>query len=82
MYWKRSSRRRRNRPICGARCRDGHSCRAKVVVDPRTDQLVNGRCRIHGGLSSGAKTEEGKEKCRQAAKEGMRRYWQKRTSRS
>jgi hypothetical protein len=41
------------RPACGARCRDGHLCRAKVV-DGRN------RCRLHGGLSCGPKSEAGR----------------------
>jgi len=61
---------RRNRPLCGAKCRDGHTCKAKAVVNPNTDQPVNGRCRIYGGLSTGAKTKMGREKCKQAAKKG------------
>jgi hypothetical protein len=30
-----------------------------------------------GGLSLGAKIQEGKERCRQAAKKGMIKYWKK-----
>ena len=74
------NRKRSNRPNCGARCRDGHVCKAKAVVNPRIDKPVNGRCRIHGGLSSGAKTEEGKERCREAARRGMLNYWKKKKS--
>ena len=76
--WKRKSRLKKNRLLCGARCRDGHSCKAKVVVHPKTDKPINGRCRMHGGLSSGAKTQEGKERCREAAKRGMIEYWKRR----
>ena len=38
---------------CGARCRDGHACRAPVVRGRR-------RCRRHGGASTGPRTVEGK----------------------
>ena len=41
------------RPFCGAKCRDGHSCRRRALQDKT-------RCRIHGGLSTGPKTPEGK----------------------
>ncbi len=41
------------RPICGARCRDGHPCQAHAVPGKT-------RCRMHGGLSTGARTPEGK----------------------
>lgn len=43
---------------CGAKCRDGHACRASVVV--RADKTLSKRCRLHGGLSTGPKTTEGK----------------------
>lgn len=45
--------------LCGAKTRKGEPCRAKPVPG-RT------RCRNHGGLSTGAKTEAGREKIRQA----------------
>jgi hypothetical protein len=64
--WKRKSRMKKNRLLCGARCRDGHSCKAKVVVHPKTDKPI------------GAKTQEGKERCREAAKRGMIEYWKRR----
>jgi len=75
--WKHESRMKKNRPLCGARCRDGHSCRAKAIVHLKTDKPINGRCRMHGGLSTGAKTQEGKELCREAARRGMVEYWKK-----
>lgn len=48
----------RARPICGARCRDGHACRARVAV--RQDGALATRCKNHGGLSTGARTAEGR----------------------
>ena len=48
------------RPKCGARCRDGHPCRAPAVWDKDHNRSRNGRCRMHGGLSTGPKTIEGK----------------------
>ncbi len=48
------------RPTCGARCRDGHPCTARAVWDRDHDQPRNGRCRMHGGLSTGARSPEGK----------------------
>lgn len=38
---------------CGAKCRNGCACRMRVVPGKR-------RCRLHGGLSRGPKTAEGK----------------------
>jgi hypothetical protein len=47
---------------CGARCRDGSPCEAPPVWDKRLDRAVNGRCRMHSGLSTGPKTEEGRRR--------------------
>jgi len=76
-HWKSSGKMKKNRPVCGARCRDGHPCKAKAVVNTINDKPINGRCRMHGGLSSGAKTVEGKQRCREAAKRGMAEYWKR-----
>jgi hypothetical protein len=43
---------------CGARTRQGHPCRQPA--------MKNGRCRMHGGKSTGPRTKEGRERCRQA----------------
>jgi hypothetical protein len=51
---------RRERPRCGARCRDGHACQSRAVPDASGFYVANGRCRLHGGLSTGARTPEGK----------------------
>jgi hypothetical protein len=40
--------------LCGAQTRQGRPCIATA--------LANGRCRIHGGLSTGARTPEGRAK--------------------
>ena len=51
----------RAKRICGAYARTtGKPCRAKA--------LRNGRCRNHGGLSTGPKTEEGKASIGKAAR--------------
>lgn len=49
---------KRDRPLCGARCRDGHSCRRRACFNPYT-WTMSRRCRNHGGLSSGPTTDEG-----------------------
>jgi hypothetical protein len=52
-------------PKCGARTRRGRPCRAPA--------MANGRCRMHGGLSTGPKTSEGIERIRSArTKHGQR----------
>ena len=43
---------------CGARTRQGHPCRQSA--------MKNGRCSMHGGKSTGPRTIEGQERCRQA----------------
>ena len=43
---------------CGAKARAGTPCQCPA--------MPNGRCRLHGGLSTGPKTAEGRERCRLA----------------
>lgn len=43
---------------CGAKTRSGDPC--------RRSPMANGRCRLHGGLSTGPKTPEGRERIRRA----------------
>ena len=43
-------------PVCGARTRGGASCRNYA--------MRNGRCRMHGGASTGARTAAGLERVR------------------
>lgn len=50
------------RPQCGAKTRAGGKCKAPPVWDKANNRPVNGRCRMHGGLSTGPKTEEGKRR--------------------
>jgi hypothetical protein len=45
-------------PRCGAKTRRGSPCRCPA--------MKNGRCRLHGGLSTGPKTAEGIERIRRA----------------
>jgi len=49
---------------CGARTRKGGRCK-------RTDLMSNGRCKFHGGLSTGPKTDTG----RQAGRANLRKRW-------
>ena len=43
-------------PRCGARTRNGGSCKSPA--------MPNGRCRMHGGKSTGPRTAEGLERMR------------------
>ena len=50
---------------CGARTRAGNACRQPA--------MKNGRCRLHGGKSTGPRTEAGIERSRRARwRHGMR----------
>jgi hypothetical protein len=60
---------KRERPRCRARCRDGHRCQAKAVWDKDYDCPINGRCRLHGGLSTGPRTPEGRRRIGEAARQ-------------
>ncbi len=51
---------------CGARTRTGAPCKAKAI-------LKSGRCRNHGGLSTGPKTDDGKVR----AKENLLLRWKR-----
>jgi hypothetical protein len=59
--------RKRDRPRCGARTRAGGSCQAPVVRG-------KSRCRMHGGLSTGPRTAEGKARTLAALKAGFQRW--------
>ena len=50
---------------CGAKTRAGGSCQAPA--------MRNGRCRIHGGASTGPRTPEGLARCIAAATKHGRR---------
>ena len=50
---------------CGAKTRAGTPCKRK-------DLYTSGRCRLHGGLSTGPTTTEGKAK---SAKNGFKPGW-------
>lgn len=52
-------------PVCGAKTRSGKAC--------QNFGMKNGRCRMHGGKSTGPRTPEGKERHRLAVtKHGAR----------
>jgi hypothetical protein len=51
--------------FCGAKTRAGTPCK-------RRDIYQSGRCRLHGGLSTGPKTEAGREQSRINGRRGGR----------
>ena len=58
-------------PRCGAKTRRGSPCQAPAMRSVKTGDYT--RCRMHGEASTGPKTEEGLERCRQARwKHGQR----------
>jgi hypothetical protein len=64
----REGRKVAGRSICGATTRQGHPCRMTKVYR-------SGRCKLHGGLSTGPKTEVGRER----AMANLRQRWGART---
>lgn len=54
------------RPRCGAKVKSGSLCDKPVVPGKR-------RCRLHGGLSTGPKTEKGRAKIQEV----QRQRWQR-----
>ena len=56
--WRATLPRAQAAPRCGAKTRGGWPCRAPA--------MPNGRCRMHGGASTGPRTAEGLERVRTA----------------
>ena len=56
--WSKALQAAREAPRCGARTRSGGFCRGAA--------MPNGRCRMHGGPSTGPRTPEGLERSRRA----------------
>lgn len=54
--------------VCNALNRQGKRCRLRAVQGKY-------RCRYHGGLSTGAVTEEGRRRIGEASRERMLAYW-------
>lgn len=69
---ERTRLRERRNKVCGAKTRAGHPCRRKGLGK-------GGRCANHGGLSTGPKTEAGRERIRQALKRRWAKWRQSRT---
>lgn len=55
---------RKHRGVCGAKTRKNTLCQAPPVWNKAKDKARNGRCKLHGGLSTGPKTKEGKDAIR------------------
>jgi hypothetical protein len=57
--------------VCGAFARStGKPCRCKLLYR-------GGKCRLHGGLSTGPKTAEGKQRALEAMRAGWLRWREK-----
>jgi len=65
--WVEPWQRRNNRPRCGAKTRAGGRCLIRV-------ELGKARCRFHGGLSTGPKTEIGRARIAEAQRRRWRAY--------
>jgi hypothetical protein len=67
----RRQQRRKDRPRCGAKTRAGRPCRMRV-------EFGKARCRLHGGLSTGPKTEAGRARIAEAQRRRWRDYRERR----
>jgi hypothetical protein len=66
--------RRKLTKTCGAKNRRGEPCQCKLL-------LKGGRCKFHGGMSTGPKTAAGKARTLAALLTGKRRWLEKMTRR-
>jgi hypothetical protein len=55
---------------CEAKCRDGHACRRRVIPGRQ-------RCRNHGGMSTGPRTEAGRSGSSTKRAPACHGVWQK-----
>ena len=62
---------RRKPPRCGAKTRAGGTCMVRV-------EFGKARCRFHGGLSTGPKSEAGRARIAEAQRRRWRAYREKR----
>ena len=60
-------RKRKDRPLCGAKTRAGGTCLVRV-------EFGKARCRFHGGLSTGPKSEAGRARIAEAHRRRWRPY--------
>ena len=69
----------RNFERCGARARSrgGQPCLAPPVLDPETGLPRTGRCKLHGGRSTGPRSVEGRRRIAEA----QRKRWENRRAR-
>jgi len=64
-----------HRMTCGARTRKGEPCRAKSEPGKR-------RCRFHGGMSTGPRSQEGRERIAEAQRKRWATYRRQRLTRA
>jgi len=57
---------RSRRGTCGAKTRKGTLCQAPPVWNRGKDKARNGKCKLHGGLSTGPKSDAGREAIRES----------------
>jgi hypothetical protein len=59
------------RPRCGAKCRSGKPCKLSVVMRPNGELAT--RCNLHGGRSTGPRTDAGRARSLEALARGRAR---------
>lgn len=65
-YCRNPNTPRSQRGICQAKTRKGTPCQAPPVWNKARNKARNGRCKLHGGLSTGPITETGREAIRES----------------
>lgn len=68
------------KPKCGAKTRKGTPCQAPAAWDEYRCGIANGRCRMHGGWSTGPRTEEGIRHISEAQKQRWAKWRAERAS--
>lgn len=66
-WYEINHNRHRPKPVCGARKKTGERCRSKSLHR-------GGKCKFHGGLSTGARTPEGKARAIAAMQKGKAKW--------
>ena len=65
---------RAERPRCGAKTRRGTPCQAQALLKK---DGTPGRCKNHGGMSTGPRTEAGRKRQAEAARQSQIKRWER-----
>ncbi|THD72579.1 hypothetical protein E7681_14215 [Thalassobius vesicularis] len=68
-------RQQRKKAVCGAKTRKGTECKVKPLQD-------HSRCRMHGGKSTGPKTQTGRSRIAEAQRKRWEKWRQERSEKA